>query len=391
MQTETEETPQQIIAQPMEAVEAPGLHQRSVDLSDGLQAEERAVAGLGVIASEADGADWERIDETVLTREEMDFVGDFIHLRSGGRKKVVEKLADKGALAYETVFAEFGLGESDTESVLEAWDSLSHSACSEEERSEYVTQNLLVLKELRSMDPTYPAELIGRFGIRHFGRYPASVLAAQVELLRTGDVSRPVVVVMESTEDYNNSSFAEGYRPVDVYGALEDSGDLHVVYAEAAATQEVVSHVRTIRQAAGRPVSALFITGHGSKNAMQVGNSVIRRNKYDSFQQLEHLYSQGLLTPAAETILVACSVGTRGGLAETFSDRFKRHIIAAPAKILLNPLERLQEGVYSLSYIAASGIRRLFTEYDTGGIRYTKHGGVHDYSERDSQAVRIND
>lgn len=372
-------------------------HSRFIDLSDGLQDEERATAGAGIVAtSEAIDSDyWEEVDALLLTREEMDFVDRFTSESRAARLKrstrdghyTLEAVSE----AHEKVFAHYGLTGTASEEVMHAWGTISPMACSKEDREEYITECLLTLKQLYDIDPSYPSKAHGLFGIRHFGRYPADVLARQIKLLHSKKSDRPLIVIAESTHDYNNSGFAEGYTPTDVYESMEESGDFHVIYSEVDSVHELVTQTQQVTQILDTAASALFITGHGSKNTLQLGNSDISRNDTRELQHLKELADSEALTTGAELVLVSCSVGARNGLAKTLSTFTRRHVVASPKSILLNPMKRLQRGIYKLSYSTQYGIFRLFKDYDFGGVRYSATGKAYSREHRTSQALRLHD
>ncbi len=371
-------------------------HSRVVDLADGLQEEERATAGAGIAATtgSVDRDPWDDVDKLLLTREEMDFVET---ITSESRSDRLKRARNKGyyssevlAREYESVFANFGIGGAGLEEIMHAWGSISPVACSKEDREEYFTECIRTLKELREIDPSYPRKAHRIFGICHFGRYPAKVLARQIKLL-TSKSEKPLIVIAESTSDYNNSGYAEGYRPTDVYESMVQNGDFNVVYTEVDSVNELVEQTTYVTSRMTKPASALFITGHGSKKTLELGNSQVHRDDTKELLQLKGLADSGALTPGAELVLVSCSVGARGGLAETLSTYTKRHVVASPKSILLNPMKRLQKGIYKLSYSTQHGILRLFREYDFGGIRYGSSGKAYSRTHRTSQALRLHD
>ncbi|MBP9738110.1 DUF4347 domain-containing protein [Candidatus Saccharibacteria bacterium] len=380
------------ISSPQEA-----KHSRVVDLADGLQDEERATAGAGIAATTGtvDRDPWDKADALLLTREEMDFIDRFTNETRMDRLKrsrydghhSLEVVGNE----HEAVFANFGFSIAASEEIMHAWGTISPAVCSKEEREEYFTECLRTLKELREIDPSYPQKAYRIFGIRHFGRYPASVLARQIELIRSGKSDKPLIMVAESTSDYNNSGYTEGYRPTDIYESMVQNGDFNVVYTEVDSVHELVAQTLYVTDRLAKPASALFITGHGSKKSLELGNSQVHRDDTKELHQLKGLSDSGALTPGAELVLVSCNVGARGGLAETLSTYTQRHVVASPKSILLNPMKRLQKGIYKLSYSTQHGILRLFKEYDFGGIRYGSSGKAYSRAHRTSQALRLHD
>lgn len=220
----------------------------------------------------------------------------------------------------------YGINSNGIICLFDAWNKSN-------ENDEEVTNYLQNLKEAQALEMQRPGivkALYEQFGICDFVRYPHKILIDQFEQIN--DKESPYVALVYPISDWNGAFLSTGSELFDLQMQLLNHNYIMRVM-EVEGYSEVVRMLNDLRHVYGE-ISGLIIGGHGDKNSIQFGDKGSTRDivyksdlKRMGFGALSLVLKKG-----ASVVLLACSTGVRGGLANVASEQFERVEITAPVK-----------------------------------------------------------
>jgi hypothetical protein len=197
------------------------------------------------------------------------------------------------------------------------------------EGSPEILYNISAIRYLEETRPGVAKLLREKFGIRHFERYPMDLLTKQAEQIENTEI--PYGIVMNPTSDHND---AFGYHHW-IWGKLgeqlEEQGyALRIL--EGNGKLEVVKKLLGLNKKYGEnhKISFAIIGGHGGEHA--IGFGPWKGDKGSLLQ--EDLLGKGaprtsqFFEPNPTIVLVSCSTGVEGGIAQQLSETLDARVIA---------------------------------------------------------------
>ena len=221
-------------------------------------------------------------------------------------------------------------------------------------------KNLKALYDLKQVSPEAPKELHERFGITHFGRYDKKMLQRQYEE-RESQVPYGIVIYPEA--DRNGAFFQNSSQLAQACLKLL-MGGLETRIVEAGSQKELARRLSRMHKKyslAGHKFAFAIVAGHGSKNSIALGNdrmpsppplpdSEKSREEYEkeleiwrtskptdagSFVSDDLLAGKGInraleewFEKDAPKVLISCSTGVEGGIAERVSAQTSGEVTA---------------------------------------------------------------
>jgi hypothetical protein len=179
--------------------------------------------------------------------------------------------------------------------------------------------------------------LVKDYGIKELYRYPEEVLLKQLE---DEAVDQPYGVVMFARGDHNDAFDMQRLALTDLF---EDTKGHHAIKIfEVDSSFQAARHFIRLGDRYTHKISFAVIGGHGSPQSIS----------YTEFQQLgsRHFNSPGhkrvsdFFESTPTVVLVSCSTGAQGGIAEKLSDTFNATVIAPTVNTNLDKLHVRYEG-----------------------------------------------
>lgn len=183
-----------------------------------------------------------------------------------------------------------------------------------------VEQNLEVMYDLEKKEPGSVKFLHDRFGINCFGRYPAEILAAQYS--QRNDRTSPYGLISFPRGDWNGAFYYNGRHIGDLYNQLQsitrsDGSKYNIRIFENGSLFSLGKSVASSFKDYGK-IHFLLIGGHGSRKEIWFGDTeTVSRDDISQGKGIQR--SKEFFVPNPPIVIVACSAGQKGGIAEQMS------------------------------------------------------------------------
>ena len=171
-------------------------------------------------------------------------------------------------------------------------------------------------------------KLVQRYGLSSFKSLPLPILDEQVNFAESGNNQKQVIVVLLPFSDHNGALRSIG--PV-LLKLFDDTSTTHnIVCSQIKHRDELLRRLSSIRKNYGSDfndyqIDKLIIGAHGSAEGMYFGPEESDKITTDFIKQFgKSQHSDSVLRKDAEVILISCSTGASGGLAEQISESYKR-------------------------------------------------------------------
>lgn len=204
-----------------------------------------------------------------------------------------------------------------------------------------ISKNLFTLKEIYNECPEAPVFLANNFGIYDFGRYGKKVLISQFE--NRDDHKSPYGVIVYPRSDWNAVFYDNKSIIEQTINDLEKNGILSRII-ECETIVRIYGRLQNLDQVYNNDSNKILfaiISGHGSPNTISFGFSgpkqihLLSKDKLMDLDNKEDNISTGIkkakdfFVDNPEVVLISCSVGVQGGIAEDISDKFDANVTAA--------------------------------------------------------------
>ncbi len=218
--------------------------------------------------------------------------------------------------------------------------------------------NLEAISELETKNPGSAKKLYEEYGIANFGRYEQDMLLRQVDI---ADKDQRYGIVIYPEADYNGAFFQNGKQLYDASLQLR-TGGFETRIVEAGSQRELARRLlrlHTKYSRAGNKFAFAIVGGHGSPDSIALGNTktlspppfpdpeqtdqayLEELRMWQSMQDIGRFDSKHLtegdginralkewFAPNAPKVLISCSTGVAGGIAETVSAQVSGEVIA---------------------------------------------------------------
>jgi hypothetical protein len=194
---------------------------------------------------------------------------------------------------------------------------------------------LEALQALEVERPGSVRELYRRFGIRWFGRYPTDVLVEQYD--ERDSAERPYGVFASGVADWNYSFFtANDLETVDqLHGDLSQRGyALRVI--ECNSKNEFASLLEDLHRTYGgqHKIEFMIVRGHAHRDRMEFGTgAVVGDLDVEDLKSKNYADRLRVFSENPTIIFDGCSVGRKGGLAQTMSEVYGATVFAPKGMI----------------------------------------------------------
>lgn len=210
----------------------------------------------------------------------------------------------------------FSFSEDESADIVRAWIASTEF----DAIGDRVERNLNTMYELEKLESGSVKYLNNKFGINCFGRYPTEMLVEQYR--SRDDKESPYGLIFYPHGDHNGAFYSDGKVLSDFFKQLQqikrgDGTKYNVRIFECknlfSLGRGVVSSFREYGK-----IHFAVIGGHGSKNGLWFGNS-------ESVSKSDIIRGEGIhrsidfFIPQPPIVLVACSAGMEGGIAEEIS------------------------------------------------------------------------
>lgn len=226
-------------------------------------------------------------------------------------RKVIENILQSRASKTS-----FGFLKNEATEIVNAWVASTKF----EEIGGRIEENLKSMYELEKLEPGSVKYLNSRFGINCFGRYPVNMLIAQYQ--SKNDKQSPYGLILYPYGDHNGA----------FYGDKEPFSNFYKQLCQITRNNGAKYRVRVFECrnlfSLGRSVVSSYheygkihfalIGGHGSRERIWFGNSETL-SKDDLIQGKGIQRAVDFFIPQPPIVLVACSAGKEGGIAEEMS------------------------------------------------------------------------
>lgn len=236
-----------------------------------------------------------------------------------------------------------------TNDIFNAWDTCTAHELNTDQTPEerkalmasFMKQNLEMIMDIwLDVGTDGIAKLSDTYGIRHFGRYTADLLTAQAQHVAEEQPAKNYIVVLYPFADHNGAF----YQQQDVFESLHEqlADTHHVVIAESAHRRELLKRLtlahREYGGEDGAPADMVVLGAHGSPRSMTFDQS-IPAHRLTTQNLMQSTPPPGIdraIRKEAPIVLVSCSTGIDGGIAERAAQTLGRPIIApdAPTNIV---------------------------------------------------------
>lgn len=193
---------------------------------------------------------------------------------------------------------------------------------------EAAERNLLTIIQIEAQRPGGSKNLIKKFGIRCFGRYPTDLLIKQLDNIED---QRPYGVILAPESDRNGTFYKTDILLTQLLSQLEELGDEYNLRAfEARSKFDIARALLKLKRWYQPKISFAFIGGHGTENSIQFGNK--RRDINDLLA--EDLKGRGVqrtsefFVPNPTIILNSCSTAADEGIGEKLSEMIGAEVLA---------------------------------------------------------------
>lgn len=167
------------------------------------------------------------------------------------------------------------------------------------------------------------------FGIRNFSRYSKEQLLQQLDDREKGVVADHVTLVVSARDDWNGafSWFARSLYKNEELTTPEGASE-QMIFVEAASSIEMTRRLISIARHTN-PINRLLVAAHGSKEAIYFGKDRLTIDMVESSIAATRLKRRKIIEDDLEVILKSCSVGKKGGIAQTIARKAGVEVIGA--------------------------------------------------------------
>lgn len=193
-----------------------------------------------------------------------------------------------------------------------------------------IKMNLDTITEIERRLPGTSSFLYREFRIADFGRYPTDLLVKQREHFH--DTKTPYAIILYPRDDWNGTFYGGLYALRDLLKDVHDEVRLRAVECESR-TDVVRALIKFEKlynsQGSGKRISLAIIGGHATKDTIYFGGEdAVHRLSVADLAGSTAKRSKRFFEDEATIILVACSTGGRGGIAEQYSRTTGLRILA---------------------------------------------------------------
>jgi hypothetical protein len=234
------------------------------------------------------------------------------------KSEVAIKFRDK-------MLASLGMDEKQKQETLAAWNARSKDWG----KGLSARREVTAMTELITHQPDAVRELFKEFGICNFSRYDTTQLLSQLRDREEGRVAEFVTFVVTARDDWNGglASF-----PRELYKNEQSTTppgvDEQIIFVEASSTAGMLRELVSVARHA-KAVNRIVVAAHGNKKLMHFGKDEITIDMVQSSVGATRLKERGILEDDTEIILKSCSVGKKGGIAQTIARRVGVDVLGA--------------------------------------------------------------
>ena len=204
------------------------------------------------------------------------------------------------------------------------------SAGRDEDFERHRIHNIFQILRLEGFAPGSSRALHRQFGIVNFARYPLELLQEQFENREREDL--PYGILLYPYADWNSSFYSDEPILEKFHTSLKGAYQLRVL--EASDKREIARHLIDLNRAyhepsGGQPIAFAVIGGHGSEEQIQFGGSGPSQRLH--IQDLTGVgigRARNFFAEHPTIVLVSCSVGIQGGIAQELSRTLHSKVIA---------------------------------------------------------------
>lgn len=215
--------------------------------------------------------------------------------------------------------------------------------------------NLFQLLRLEKEVPGAGSELFHQFGIADFARYPIEVLRKQYE--NKDNVEDPYGIMLYPRSDWNGAFYHEDEMIEKLHASLGGRYQLRIIECEGKwdIARQLISLNRKYAEAEdGHKIAFAIVSGHGNKNIIDFGGTDPRHRLHvDDFLNKGIERTSSFFEGSPTFIMVSCTTGTEGGIAQEMSRSLSATVIAP-------------SGITSLKSIAMNEDRGFDVNYSPG-------------------------
>lgn len=188
--------------------------------------------------------------------------------------------------------------------------------------------NLEAMQALESKRKGSVSELVHKYGIQEFQRYPEEMLLAQLE---EEDTQQPYGVVVYPRDDWNGAFDADKKLWKDFFGETRSRCGLKIF--ECASRIDIARHLLDLdkKYGAEHKISFAVIAGHGQENKIQFGPwwghfSALSKVDIGSGKGIRRVKDFFVEDPSI--VFFSCSTGAEEGIAQELSQTLGAEVMA---------------------------------------------------------------
>ena len=276
--------------------------------------------------------------------------------------------------------------------IVDKWREAKVSLGNDRYRESY-WNNLEAAGELEASQPGSAKKLYETYRIANFGRYETDMLLRQLEM---ADTDTPYGVIVYPEADHNGAFFQNSQQLYDASLQLRVGG-FETRIVEAGSQRELARRLLRLHKKyspAGNKFSFAIVGGHGSPNSVALGNEksisppplpdakkteaererelemwrLTQSTDTGSFETSDLLEGDGInraleewFESNAPKVLVSCSTGAKGGIAERASTQTSGEVIAPKIPTNVKKIEVTFDGqgkpVFAVEYSEGTAAR----------------------------------
>ncbi len=237
-------------------------------------------------------------------------------------------------------------GEKSYANMIEAWKSAGPNL------KNNIKRNLESILKLEQEQPGAVGILYNNFGICNTGRYPETMLLAQVR--QKDDITHPYGIILYPLSDKNGAYFLE--KKVFEKMFQDAQGIYHIRVTEAGSTSEIARRLVDLDTTYGEheKISFAIVGGHGSKKRIRFGDNPISGDiNTEDLINASFREEQGKKSGIARTkkfftnhpmiALISCHVGEKGAPGEYISSLYGATVIGPSGAVWIKNISLRKE------------------------------------------------
>lgn len=187
-------------------------------------------------------------------------------------------------------------------------------------------ENIQRIGAVNKKRPGIAPRLYKQRGVAHFGRYSERLLLQQFEPLPEG--VEPDFMLL--AQDDHNGAFSHTVNTIEA--SLDDEAAGGIRIAEVDSPEDLLNQASLLTGQFG-PAANLIIGGHGNADSVKFGPEYVDRPRRDVRLEIDRVKEQlhGLVQfvkPNGSILLVSCTTGAEGGIAEAVAGFLDRQVQA---------------------------------------------------------------